>query len=276
MAWRRQPGSGTLPPMVELLSERRDGVLLLTLNRPDSLNAATVDLSRALRDAVAEATSDPEIRSLVLTGAGRGFCSGGDIAFMKRVIDAGGDFAGFRPLVQAGRDLALAMFDCDKPVIAAVNGAAAGGGMGLALLCDVRWASDRAKFAQSFARIGLHPDWGSLFGLTKLVGMSRAMELMWTGDAIDAAEALRLGLVSRVLPAESLLPETLGLATRLARGAGVALAEIKRSVREPLRAEYERALDREIEAQERCWNTRDAKEGIAAFLEKRAASFEGI
>jgi enoyl-CoA hydratase/carnithine racemase len=261
--------------MAELLSERRDGVLSLTLNRPDSLNAVTVDLSRALRAAVAAATSDPEVRVLVLTGAGRGFCSGGDIAFMKRVIEAGGAFAEFRPLAEAGRDLALAMFDCDKPVIAAVNGAAAGGGMGLALLCDVRWASERAKFAQSFARIGLHPDWGSLFALPKLVGLSRAMELMWTGDAVDAVEALRLGIVSRVLPAESLLPETLAFAGRLARGPGVALTEIKRSVRGPLRSEYARALDREIEAQERCWNTRDAKEGIAAFLEKRAATFGG-
>jgi 2-(1,2-epoxy-1,2-dihydrophenyl)acetyl-CoA isomerase len=171
--------------------------------------------------------------------------------------------------------VALSIRSCPKPVIAAVNGAAAGGGMGLALSCDIRWASEKAKFAQSFAKIGLHPDWGSVYALPRLVGASRALEMMWTGDPVDAGEALRLGIVSRVLPPEQLLPETLAFAARLADGAGLALAEIKRSAQAALSLSLEGALEREIAVQERCWNSRDAKEGIASFLEKRAPKFEG-
>ena len=147
--------------------------------------------------------------------------------------------------------------------------------MSLALLCDVRWASEKARFAQSFVRIGLHPDWGSLYTLPRLVGASRAMELMWTGDLIDAAEALRIGIVSRVLPAERLLEETVAFAERLAQGPAVAIAEIKRSVRGALGYTLDQALKREIEAQERCWNTRDAREGFRAFLAKREPRYEG-
>jgi len=156
-----------------------------------------------------------------------------------------------------------------------VNGAAAGGGMSLALACDIRWASEKAKFAQSFVRIALHPDWGSLYTLPRMVGTSKALELMWTGDLVDAPEALRLGIVSRVLPPETLLPETLQFAERLATGPARAIAEIKRSVRGALGYTLEQALRHEIEAQERCWNSRDAREGFAAFLAKREPRFEG-
>jgi 2-(1,2-epoxy-1,2-dihydrophenyl)acetyl-CoA isomerase len=187
----------------------------------------------------------------------------------------GGEWAKFKDVVEGGRDLALAIRACPKPVIAAVNGAAAGGGMGLALSCDIRWASETARFSQAFAKIGLHPDWGSLHALPRLVGPSRALEMMWTGDPVDAAEALRIGLVTRVLPADTLLSDTLAFAERLAGGAGFALAEIKRSAQASLSLSFEAALDREIASQERCWNTRDAREGIEAFLAKRPAKFEG-
>jgi len=259
----------------EILSERRDRVALITLNRPDTLNALVGDMREALRDALQDAGRDPEVGAVVVTGTGRGFCSGGDVKFMEEVMSRGGRFEEFRPLVEAGREVVRAIHAIEKPVIAAVNGAAAGGGMGLALSCDIRWASDRARFAQSFARIGLHPDWGSLHALPRLAGPSRALELMWTGDLIDAAEALRLGIVSRVLPQDSLLPETLAFADRLARGPSVALAEIKRSVRASMSMTLEETLMREIEAQERCWNTHDAREGIGAFREKRAPRYEG-
>lgn len=261
--------------MSHVLLERHGRVLLVTLNRPDVLNALVVDMRQALRDAFDGAARDPEIGAIVLTGAGRGFCSGGDISFMKEVMETGGRYDDFRPLVAAGREVALAIHRCGKPVIAAVNGAAAGGGMGLALMCDMRWASEKAKFAQSFARIGLHPDWGSLYALPRLIGAARALELMWTGDLVDAEEALRIGLVSRVVPHDKLLPETLAFAERLARGPAVAFAQIKRSVWDSLGYDLEQALAREIDAQEQCWNTRDSKEGIAAFLEKREAKFEG-
>jgi 2-(1,2-epoxy-1,2-dihydrophenyl)acetyl-CoA isomerase len=259
----------------EVLTERRGRVALVTLNRPESLNALAVEMRAPLLEAFGEAARDPGVGAIVVTGAGRGFSSGGDITFMESVMARGGNYEDFRGLVDAGRDLLLAIDKIEKPLIAAVNGAAAGGGMSLALACDVRWASEKAKFAQSFARIALHPDWGSLYTLPRLIGSSRALELMWTGDLIDAAEALRLGIVSRVLPAERLLEETLGFAERLARGPAVALAEIKRSVRGALGYTLEQALQRELAAQERCWNTRDAREGFAAFLAKREPRFEG-
>ena len=261
--------------MLDVLFERLEHVAKITLHRPDSLNALRVEMSRDLLQALQNAARDDSVRVILVTGAGRAFSSGGDITFMEEVVARGGAFGDFRALVDLGRDLARTIHACDKPVLAAVNGAAAGGGMGLALCCDVRWASERAVFAQSFARIGLHPDWGSLYHLPRLIGPSRALELMWTGDRIDAAEALRLGIVSRVLPGEALLPEMLAFAERLARGATAALAEIKRSLREMDGASLEAALDREVEAQERCWNTRDAREGFAAFLAKREAKFEG-
>jgi len=259
----------------EVLTERRGGVALITLNRPESLNALAVEMRAPLLEAFGEASRDPGVRAIVVTGAGRGFSSGGDITFMESVMARGGKFEDFRGLVDAGRDLLLLIDTIEKPLIAAVNGAAAGGGMSLALACDVRWASENARFAQSFARIALHPDWGSLHTLPRLIGSARALELMWTGDLIDAPEALRLGIVSRVLPAERLLEETLQFAERLARGPAVALAEIKRSVRGALGYTLEQALQREIEAQERCWNTRDAREGFAAFLAKREPRYEG-
>jgi len=258
-----------------LLLDKRDGVLVLTLNRPDVLNALDAALGAALAEAVREASSNEAVGAVVITGAGRAFCSGGDIGVMKEVMASGARWEDFAPVVTGGRNVALAIRDCPKPVIAAVNGAAAGGGMGLALACDVRWASEKAKFAQSFARLGLHPDWGSLRALTRLAGPSRGLELMWTGDPIAADEALRLGLVSRVLPAETLLEEATAFAGRLAQGARAALAEIKRSVQAVADMSLEQSLDREVASQERCWNTHDAKEGIAAFLEKRAPKFEG-
>ena len=261
--------------MANVLVERHGRVLLVTLNRPDVLNALVVEMRQSLVDAFNEAARDHEVGVVVLTGAGRGFCSGGDIPYMKEVMEAGGRYEDFRPLVAAGREVALAIHRCGKPVIAAVNGAAAGGGMGLALMCDTRWASDKAKFAQSFARLGLHPDWGSLYTLPRLIGAARALELMWTGDLVDAAEALRIGLVTRVIPHDNLLPETLAFAERLARGPAVALAQIKRSVWDSLGYDLEQSLAREIDAQETCWNTRDSKEGVTAFLEKREAKFEG-
>jgi 2-(1,2-epoxy-1,2-dihydrophenyl)acetyl-CoA isomerase len=168
-----------------------------------------------------------------------------------------------------------AITHADKPVLAAVNGAAAGGGMSLALACDVRWAAEGARFGQSFVKIGLHPDWGALYTLPRIVGMSRALELMWSGDLIGATEAERIGLVSRVLPADRLLSETLAYAERLARGPAVAIGEIKRSMRGALDYSLEEALARELSAQARCWETADAKEGFRAFLEKREAKFEG-
>jgi len=261
--------------MPEVLVERRGAVALLTLNRPDVLNALSVSMAEALAETIEAQSRTADVRVIVITGEGRAFSSGGDIAFMKNVVDRGGRFEDFQPLVGGGPAVVRAILHSDRPVLAAVNGVAAGGGMSLALACDVRWAAEGARFGQSFVKIGLHPDWGAVYTLPRIAGVSRALELMWTGDLIDAAEAQRIGIVSRVLPAERLLPELLEFAARLARGPAVALAEIKHSVRESLGYSLEEALARELSAQERCWGTTDAKEGFRAFLEKREAKFQG-
>ena len=266
------PDTETKP---EVLVERRGPVALLTLSRPDVLNALSVSMAAVLTRSIESASQDENVRVLVITGEGRAFSSGGDIAFMKNVVDRGGRFEDFQPLVGGGPGVVRAIMHSEKPVLAAVNGVAAGGGMSLALACDVRWAAEGARFGQSFVKIGLHPDWGAVYTLPRIVGVSRALELMWTGDLIGAAEAERHGIVSRVLAADRLLPDLLEFADRLARGPAVALAEIKHSVRESLGYTLEEALARELAAQERCWGTADAREGFQAFLSKREAKFEG-
>src|SRR6185295_7629928 len=182
-------GGSELGVLSEIIVERRGPTALITLHRPDSLNALTVEMSRELHEALEGASELSGVHSIVITGSGRAFCSGGDITFMQEVMGRGGRFEDFRALVDSGREIALALQKIEKPVIAAVNGAAAGGGMSLALACDVRWASENAKFGQSFVRIGLHPDWGALHTLPRMIGTSRALEVMWTGDLIDAPEA---------------------------------------------------------------------------------------
>lgn len=261
--------------MPEVLVERRGLTAILKLNRPQSLNALSVSMAAAIAHAVEEAGKRNDVRVIVITGEGRAFSSGGDIAFMKNVVDKGGRFEDFQPLVGGGPAVVRAIMHSEKPVLAAVNGVAAGGGMSLALACDMRWAAEGARFGQSFVKIGLHPDWGAVYTLPRLVGPARALELMWTGELIDAAEAERIGIVSRVLPADRLLGEVLEFASRLGRGPDIALAEIKHSVRESLGYSLEEALARELSAQERCWGTADAREGFKAFLEKREPKFEG-
>ena len=200
-----------------LLYDVKDGIATLTLNRPERLNALGDTLREDLHDAVMRASEDDQVRVIVVTGAGKGFCSGGDVKAMNERKTQGGE----RPLgekVAPGRDrTVLALRDAPKPVIAAVNGAAAGAGMNLALACDIRLASTAAKFAQAFVRRGLHPDWGGTYFLPRVVGVAKAAELIWTGEIIEATEALRLGIVSAVHAPEDLMPAAHALAPRSPR-----------------------------------------------------------
>src|SRR5215470_10585854 len=258
-----------------LLYEVKDGVATLTLNRPERLNALGDTLREDLHDAVTAAAAEPEVRVMIVTGAGKGFCAGGDVKAMNEGKARGAP----RPLMEKvapGRDrTVLALRDAPKPVIAAVNGAAAGAGMNLALACDIRIASTAAKFAQAFVKRGLHPDWGGTYFLPRVVGTAKACELIFTGDVIDAAEAERFGIVSRVVAPEELMPAALALARAIAAGPPIAIRLAKRGLYRNAESDLRTALEYETFAQNTCFETEDAAEGIAAFVEKRAPQFKG-
>src|SRR5262245_22005917 len=258
-----------------LLYDAKDGIATLTLNRPERLNALGDTLREDLHDAVTRAAEDESVRVMVVTGAGKGFCSGGDVKAMNERKTRGGE----RPLeekVAPGRDrTVLALRDAPKPVIAAVNGAAAGAGMNLALACDIRLASTAAKFAQAFVRRGLHPDWGGTYFLPRVVGVAKAAELIWTGETIEATEALRLGIVSAVYAPEALMPATYELAAKIAQGPPIAIRLARRALYHNQEAALRASLEFETFAQNICQDTDDAREGIRAFVEKREPKFSG-
>jgi len=258
-----------------LIYEVKDGIATLTLNRPDRLNALGGTLRDDLFDAVTRSAADPEVRVMVVTGAGKGFCSGGDVKAMGEAKAGQRE----RPLIEKiapSRDRTLlAMREAPQPIIAAVNGAAAGAGMNLALGCDIRIASTAAKFTQAFVKRGLHPDWGGTYFLPRVVGTAKACEMIFTGEVIDAAEALRLGIVSRVVAPEELMPTAYELARRIAAGPPVAIRLAKRSIYANEDLDLRAALQNETMAQNICFETEDATEGIRAFGEKRAPAFKG-
>jgi 2-(1,2-epoxy-1,2-dihydrophenyl)acetyl-CoA isomerase len=258
-----------------LLYTVTDGVATLTLNRPERLNALGDTLREDLHDAVLRAAAAPAVRAIVITGAGRGFCSGGDVKAMDEAREAGTA----RPVLERVAPLRdrvlLAMRDAPQPIIAAVNGAAAGAGMNLALACDIRLASTTARFGQTFVKRGLHPDWGGTYFLPRLVGMAKAAELIFTGEMIDAPEAQRLGLVSAVYPPEELLPAARALAVKIAAGPPIAIRLARRALYHNQGADLRSALEFETFAQNVCAETEDAREGIRAFVEKRPARFQG-
>jgi len=257
-----------------ILSETTDAVTTITLNRPEKLNAFSGTMREDLLAALRAADADPACRVVVITGAGRAFCAGGDVEFMFG-LQKEGDVARFRKLLDAGRDVVTQIAEMAKPVIASVNGIAAGAGCNLALACDYRIASEAAKFGETFVRIGIHPDWGGTWLLPRMVGTGRALEMMMTGRMVDAAEAFAIGIVERVVAADALMEETTKLAQAIAQGPPLAIAGIKRALvasrTNTLRAQVELESEHQIEA----FRSRDAAEGMAAFFEKRAAKFEG-
>lgn len=258
-----------------LIYETKDSVATLTLNRPERLNALGGTLREDLTAGLTRAIDDPDVRVIVITGGGKGFCAGGDVKAMQDANVAGRT----RPLterVAPSRDrTVLMMRDSPKPLIAAVNGAAAGAGMNLALACDIRLASSAAKFSQAFVRRGLHPDWGGTYFLPRVVGMAKACQMIFTGEIIGADEALRLGIVSAVYPPERLLSATYDLAAKIAQGPPIAIRLARRALYHNQEADLRSALEFETFAQNICQDTDDAREGIRAFVEKREPKFSG-
>lgn len=257
-----------------VLSERHASVTTLILNRPQKLNALNGALCRSLVEALNHAAHDPTVRAVVLTGAGRGFCAGGDLNVLRDARERG-DECQLEEVLRAEKQIVLALAGMPKPVLAAVNGPAAGAGCNLALACDFRVASDRATFAQSFAKIGLFPDMGATYLLPRLVGPSRAAEMLYMAETMSAAEAARVGIVSRVVPHDSLTQESAAIASRLAAAPALVLRGIKQLLFMEHRATLERALDEEIRWQLKCFRSEDCQEGLAAYFEKRRPGFRG-
>jgi 2-(1,2-epoxy-1,2-dihydrophenyl)acetyl-CoA isomerase len=251
-------------------------VATVTLNRPERLNAMNRELMATAVEVFERAASDPSIRVLILTGAGKGFCAGGDLAGF-----AGGEFKQPQPIEQRIAELRRNMRtsqllrESDMITIAAINGACAGAGFSWALACDLRYAAASAKFSSAFLNAGLSGDFGGTYSLTHIVGTAKARELYLLAERFDAAEAARIGLVSKVLPDAELLDHVRGVARRLAESAPIALREIKRNLNDALRVSFAEALDREAERHSRCGTTDDNTEAAKAFLEKRKPVFKG-
>src|SRR5713101_2778634 len=257
-----------------LLISEESGILTITLNRPDKLNAFIGHMRRDLAEALEAAGSDRGVRVVVITGAGRAFCAGGDVNFMAELMERH-DNEEFARILGSGRRVITSIRQMTKPVIAAVNGVASGAGCNLALACDMRIASTNGTFSQSFLKVGLHPDWGGTYFLPRLLTPNKVCELFFLGSTIDAEEAQRLGLINFVVAPSELEAETRKLAERLRNAPAIAIAAAKQAVYLSQSAELEEMLRFETEAQMRCFDSDDGAEGVRAFLEKRDPKFTG-
>ena len=254
-----------------IIFEKADQVGRITLNRPERLNAFVGTMREEIYEALVECESD-DVRAVVITGAGKGFCSGADVKFLAQVRNTG-DADSLDRVLQSTRKVVSKIRSLPKPVIASINGPTAGGGINLALACDVRVASDRASFGETFIRLGLHPDWGGTYFLPRLAGTAVACEMMMSGDVISATDAYRLGLVNQVVPHEQLEAATDIMARRFTRNSPRILAMAKQAIYKSLTASFDEMLDYETAAQKACFQLDDSSEGLNAFIQKREPKF---
>ncbi|MDQ0218725.1 2-(1,2-epoxy-1,2-dihydrophenyl)acetyl-CoA isomerase [Peribacillus cavernae] len=249
--------------------ETKNRVAWLTLNRPEKLNAFIVLMNREVKEAVKKAAGDEEIRCIVVTGSGRAFCSGQDLAEVDENMNHGDMIREhYAPMVKE-------IAKCEKPIIAAVNGVAAGAGFSLALACDFRLLSEKASFLNAFVHVGLIPDSGNLFNLTKLIGQAKTLELSILGEKVLPEEALSLGLATRVLPMDTWNEDVQAFAERLAQMPTKAIGLIKRYTNAAYGLNFDEYLTEEAEGQRIAGLTQDHKEGVRSFLEKRKPTFIG-
>lgn len=262
------------PASPVVLEQKHDGIATLIMNRPDRLNALNNDLSVALNEALGRVAEDASIRVVVITGGGRAFCAGGDLSLIGKGR-ATGATQELEPLLRSGMQAVLKIRTMPQPVIAAVNGPAAGAGMNIALAADIRIATEEATFGQNFSKVGLFPDFGGTYFLPQLVGPAKAAELFYTGEMIDAKTALDLGIVNRVVPTAQLETEVKLLAQKIAEGPPVAIRAVKKSLFGSEKKKLADALEHEVQEQIRCYLSEDCSEGIRAFFEKRSPRFHG-
>lgn len=260
-----------------LIYTKDEGIATITLNRPQKLNAFTSEMYRGMLEMITDAASDDGVRVLVLTGTGRAFCVGADVKNLEQGLAKGN--AGHVPTDPSAdavsQILTLPLQKMNKPVIAAINGIAAGGGLDAACACDIRIASEKATFSSVFVRRGIVPTMGGTYFLPRLVGLDKACEMIWTGDLIEAEEARRMGLVTHVVPHDELEAATEELAIKLATGPPLAIKESKRLIYSGLNTDLESALREVIRAYTTLGASEDHREALRAFLEKREPVFRG-
>ncbi len=259
----------------DIIYTKEDGIATITLNRPDRMNSFSHAMTLSIKKAVEDCAADDSVRVLVITATGRAFCAGADVKNMAANLDQGEDKPMDKQTEENVFKLAEVLQNLEKPIIAAINGVAVGGGLDFACACDIRIASDTARFAEVFIRRGLIPGAGGTYFLPRLVGMDKACLLIWTGDMIDAREAERIGLVTKVVPHDELEHATRELAEKLAKGPPLAIRMAKRAIYQGLSMDLVTTLKYIAPMVRELWETEDHREGARAFVEKREPVFKG-